>query len=211
MAIHFKNPKATFIHIPKTGGSSFEQWVYDNIDDYDRQAKHATYNQSKEIWNDLGTTFTFVRNPFARIVSMYHFIGQRAIERNQKRAHGLKVKKSTTVEGDSKIEELHSKGFDYWLTALCDNTDEFIDTPNGDWSRRNNQTHWLEQPVDIIIKLEEINTRIYVLEELFGCKINLPHLNKSNHKHYNEYYNSSTKKIIEEMFEKDLKTFGYEF
>jgi hypothetical protein len=211
MAIHFKNPKATFIHIPKTGGSSFEQWVYNNVSDYDRQDKHATYNQSKEIWNDLGTTFTFVRNPFARIVSMYHFIGQRAIERNQKRTQGLKVKKSTSLEGDTKIEELYNKGFNYWLTSLYNDTNEFIDTPNGDWSRKNPQTYWLENSADIIIKLEEINQKILILEELFNCKINLPHVNKSNHKHYSEYYNNSTKKIIEELFITDLETFGYEF
>lgn len=210
MAIHFPKHNATFIHIPKTGGSSFEQWVYNNIH-HDRQQKHCTITDAESIWGELGTTFSFVRNPYARMVSMYHFIGQRAIERNQKRKQGLKVKKSTTPEGDFKIEELYNKGFNYWLTSLYNNTEEFIDTPNGDWSRKNPQSYWLEHRVDILIKLEEINSNLHHLENIFKCKIDLPHLNKSKHKHYREYYNDKTRSIVTELFKEDLETFGYEY
>lgn len=211
MAIHFKNPLATFIHIPKTGGSSFQQWVYDNISNHDIKEKHATINQAQNIWNDLGFTFSFVRNPYSRLVSMFHFIGQRAEERNVRRSKGQKVKKGTTFENDSKIIELHSKGFDYWIDAYYKNTNEFMDTPNGNWSRRNTQASWLQGPVDLIIKIEEINEYFPIIQEKLNCNIPLPHVNKSNHKHYSEYFTKTTKKYVEKIFKEDLDKFGYEF
>ena len=34
MDIHFNTIPATFHHIPRTGGTSFTQWVEDNIKEY---------------------------------------------------------------------------------------------------------------------------------------------------------------------------------
>tara|TARA_B110000503_G_scaffold104637_1_gene156052 strand:- start:491 stop:1123 length:633 start_codon:yes stop_codon:yes gene_type:complete len=210
MAIHFNNPTATFIHIPKTAGSSFEQWAYDNIA-YDRQQKHCTLLDAKNIWNDLGTTFTFVRNPFDRIVSLFHFIGQRAVERIQVRKQGIRTKKTTNQEDDLLIANYYKLGFENWLIDHSQNISNPFDLGIWMYKRKTPMVHWTNNQIDIVIKVEELKEKLYIIEELFNRSIILPHTNKSNRGHYRTYYTANTKAIIEDIFKKDLDTFGYEF
>lgn len=210
MAIHFTNPQSTFIHIPKTGGSSFEQWCYDNME-YDRQQKHCTYEDAKNIWSELGITFTFVRNPFDRMVSMFHFIGQRAVERIEMRSKGLRTKKSTNQQDDLLIANYYNLGFENWLVEHSDNVHNPFDLGIWLYERKTPMTFWTNNKIDIVIKLEEFNKNLYMIEELFNKKIILPHTNKSNRQHYKNYYNKNTKSIVEKLFKEDLETFGYEF
>ena len=62
--------KIIFIHIPKCAGRSISRALGEDFDHYTASYYH---NNFPEHWQDY-TVFTTVRNPYQRLVSMYHYI-----------------------------------------------------------------------------------------------------------------------------------------
>ena len=89
--------------------------------------------------------------------------------------------------------------------------EEWLKDPSKLWhaddpiSFLNPQHTWIDETVEII-KYENLKKEI---NDFFGKDINLPILNKSNHKHYSEYYNSKSSDIIYNRYKDDFKKFNY--
>ena len=49
------------------------------------------------------------------------------------------------------------------------------------------------------------------LREKLGIQEELPHVNKSQHTHYQDYYNTHTQQLVAEYFKRDIELFGYSF
>ena len=65
--------KFVFIHIPKTGGTSIESIFIDNANIKDVNGKHDMVSDIGSVFLKKYFTFTFVRNPWDRMVSYYKF------------------------------------------------------------------------------------------------------------------------------------------
>lgn len=207
MAIHIIEPVATFIHIPKTAGGSFARWCSENMD-CDKKQRHCTIIEARNIWEDLGTTFTFVRNPFDRLVSLFHFIGQSAEDRLKNIKKGIPVKKGTSEKVDLLVAGYYKKGFENWVLERNNNIHNPFDL--GDtFGRCSPMVFWTNNEIDIVIKMEELDTQIRLIEDLLHRKINMPHIHKTKRSDYRDYYNKETQSIVENWFKDDLDTFGY--
>jgi hypothetical protein len=227
MSIHFPKVPATYRNIPKTGTTSFKWWARDNFDEcviledpkriYNMQ--HLTLDQIKDRWPNYGTTFTFVRNPFDRMVSIFHHVGQDAEARIKQRPLGGTTEKygvrqqeldSIPIEIDIKIMQVYRKGFDHWAHSVPEF--KYNDSLNLLLHQKDSQMSFLNSVVpDIVIKIEEINDKFKIIQDLLDCHVPFPHINTSKHNHYRDYYNQSSINIVRELFKEDLETFNYDF
>lgn len=192
--------KFIFIHIPKTGGTSVESALKLSLDHHD----HQFYRKSFKNYTDF-FVFTVVRNPFDRAVSDYKWVT------NTKYSYPAKQLKEMFV----------NKSFEYFLDNYYNL--KFKDVKrfkNLNWFKNHHLTHCREQidllnpidDVDYIMRFENLQQDFDIVCEKIGIpQQQLPHKNKTNRKHYTEYYNDETKKIVAEKFSKDIEYFGYKF
>jgi hypothetical protein len=216
MPVHFPNIPATFIHVPKTGGTSFYHWLQKNISNYEQLAENNYATGSiigaQQQWNSLGTTFSFVRNPYSRLVSMYEY--QYAKAKIQIRDY-----RPGSIMVDSYLDHLRliaisKKGFDYWIDCICNDKDEVYSIYDGDPTQVSVSSWFNGQLPNIVIKTEELSTEFYKIQDLLTggtCRDPLPWVNTTEHKPYREYYNNTTKKLVADKFKDDLNLFDYDF
>lgn len=235
--MHFPAVPATFIHVSKVGGTSLKQWAINSSLEYqlppltnDVIANEIIPNRHylQSLWGDLGTTFTFVRNPYSRLVSAYHYIGQQAEKRLEYAKSVTKNEWNTTHHRQNKIlslsiiEELslislYREGFEYWVLS---GFDSLYQQARG-YSKWYLKDYWNKQTQcstfcgimpDIIIKIENIDAEFYKVQDLLDCNIAFPHINTTIHdKDYRKYYTAKSKQIVDSLFKEDLETFKYEF
>jgi len=192
MAVIVKDYNSVFVHIPKTGGSSIQQWLLDNTSSQVTEStKHHTLQKLESKYGKFDFSFAVVRNPWDWCVSWYYFTRDRALRRIQ----NPKQKGRFSLEYNQQVLDDYEKGFEYFIesTKLTDQ-------------------HHMTIGVSYIMKLENINYDIQLLKDKFNIKQELPYLNTSSrNKDYREYYNDNTKQIVENKFKKDINTFGYKF
>ncbi|MEK7168070.1 MAG: sulfotransferase family 2 domain-containing protein [Patescibacteria group bacterium] len=203
--------KIIFIHIPKAGGSSIEKafGLYgsnnkgDNAPDPNifygiengKALQHLTALEIKDkipenIWNAY-FKFSFVRNPFDRLVSEYSW-----------RLEKLKKNKIPNISFSEFLDQ-------YLLPAINgDNTDTLSDHFKLQTEFLFNQDALL---VDFVGRLENFNEDFKTICQKIGVKIKLPHENKTRHQDCQRYYNDETKKIVSKIYQKDLEKFNYSF
>jgi hypothetical protein len=187
--------KFVFIHIPKCAGISIESRLPKGLYQNHHLGLNEYINLSGSHLMDY-FKFCFVRNPWDRLVSLYFFW------KNQ----------------------TPSSEFYQWDHAQCDfinnNRLSFSDflheVSSGSQvfcSREHLRPYkYYINQLDFIGKFEKIQTDFDKVCDLIGIeKQILPHKNKSNHKHYSEYYNNKTINLVANMYKEDIDRLNYDF
>ena len=191
------NKKFIFIHIPKTAGTSIEKTLKDESciyksnqwGSFNAPLNHLTLNQiiSSKLPPHINLKeyfkFTFVRNPWDKVISECFCPHIQLIFKDCK----------TISEKIKKVCSLSATGYG----NHCRNQLAFVSA---------------DLPMDFIGKFENLQEDFnFVCHQLGINHQELPIKNKSNHKHYTEYYNDETKDIIANTYAEDIEHFGYEF
>mgnify|MGYP003685512195 CR=1 FL=1 len=187
-----------FIHLPKTAGLSIVQALTPFCDEQEYTHGHPFQSDYYKFFEALPRSaeeyyqFTFVRNPYSRLVSSYEYL-----------------KKGGQPCG----YDLNARDR---LNLLNKTFKEFVK----DFDPRDSAVHFIPQidffnkDIDLveIFKLETINKDFEkICSKIKIPKQNVPHNNKSKHTHYTEYYDDETRQIVAEKYAKDIEYFGYKF
>lgn len=188
-----------FLHIPRTGGTilenrlknQYKMKLFGRDQGLGLSKQHYTANEliSKNIDIDKLFSFTFVRNPFDRILSTY--------------LNGI-------------IN--HTKSFDDYIDTIKNVVENKLyykiwKINTSDISHYKPQVELLENlNPDFIGRFENYENDIKILSKMHPklnclCELNI----KKRDVDYRKYYNERNRNIIEELYKDDLKKFNYEF
>jgi hypothetical protein len=199
---YYKEINTLFIHIPKTGGTVFENdlkkkcnqtlytgnknallpFPYNHI-----SLQHQTYNTLYKYKEKCKINFknvkilSFVRNPYDRTISDLFW-------------YKLITTKSSKEEVYTVLEN------NYLLRTDLDNHNipqyKFITDDNENLI-----------PNIKIFKTEELNEKSMEIQKYIGCKVNI--IQKNTNKDYSKYLNNDSIKLINSVYAKDFKLFDY--
>lgn len=177
-----------FIHINKNGGTSIERAI--RLPQRHLTARELQAEVGRDRW-DNAFKFSIVRNPWSRVVSLYHY----------------RVKQGTAGLGEQVIP------FDTWVIetlerknpAYYNNAKMFL--PQVEWLKSAEGTI----DMDFIGQFERLETDFMELAKSLGTRARLPHMNASKHRHYSTYYSDRTLDLVGNWFAADVAEFGYQF
>lgn len=178
--------KCIFLHVPKTGGTSIRDAVFGS----NLRGNHMSWEQAKEAytqyWDDY-FKFTFVRNPWDRVYSIFSYYQM-----------GMKI---TSVKNG----------------VIPDNFKIFIGRHDEYLSRLGlayNQTDFIGDEMDFIGRFENLNSDYFKICKRLSIlnPRTLRGLKQSERKaDYKTVYNKETIAVVESIFSRDIEKFEYTF
>ncbi|MBW2998482.1 sulfotransferase family protein [Candidatus Woesearchaeota archaeon] len=148
--------------------------------------------------------FTFVRNPWDRIVSCYK---NKIREKSLNNQHFVNGVFSRFITYGTFTPEM---SFEDFVKAICEISDEDANV------HFQSQYKFITDKkgkiiVDFIGQFENIDKDFNKICKKLKINVKLPHLMKSEKKDYKEYYTKETKEMIRKRYKKDIEMFGYNF
>lgn len=192
-----KDCQVGYVHVPKTGGSSIRKalpgWIHDD--------RHMTAHELRDLEPEMFKeyfTFATIRNPWDRMVSMYFYDRRRNVRTYEADAHMMDFNSwIVTIYKTNRYRNLEVHG-QPWLQMYC-----------------YDQTQWFMEGggflVDVVVPTVDLNNwwNNYWLQR--NCEVPLNRENMTNHKHYSNYYNQTTKELVAQAFAKDIELFEFKY
>ena len=181
--------KITFIHNPKTAGTSISRWLDDNFNTVEGR-KHGSFKEVDEFFPSTVFRFGVVRNPWARMFSWYKFAGNGDFE---------------TWMSDRLFyghNDIPSLGMTF--------------KPQVSWSRQwynlgTPQADWLGDAINLTLRFETLEQDFKEIQRILGCDKPLPFLNTTDLTDYRDYYTMELAEEVKNIFIKDVIRYGYKF
>ena len=192
--------KFIFVHIPKCAGTSIES-IYNVWDDKKSEEKFYVGKHRQHHYLDMVLKnnpgcesyykFTFVRNPYSRILSEYMYI------------------KKTMNNG---VHFASKQGFNLTFKDFCLDLTANMNKYCYPYHDTKLVDYFTGANFDFVGRMENIHDDYKTICSNVGMPHrNVPCVNETRHKHYTEYYDDDTRKIIDKHYMEDTKYFGYEF
>jgi hypothetical protein len=185
------------VHVPKTAGTSLGKAIYG----FEGTGHHTALELQQLSPDVYGELFVvgFVRNPWDRLVSAYCFVAHGSsssvrIDRNTKAlVDGYPDFKAFVLEWLASVDMAAAPIiFRPQYCFLCDESGVLM--------------------VDFVGHVETIDQDVKKIAAHMGWEsIVLPRINASSRGNYRDYYDDETRAVIERVYEKDIKMFGYTF
>ncbi len=201
-----------FIHVPKTGGSSIsralaeyvhrpqDHWVnralgrvgiHVNLYGPERIRRYRFHSTARILQRHLSKEtfessfkFAFVRNPWDRMVSSYHFVAGCATHHRHRRvAQGMDFKDYLRYEA--------ARGKMSQSAMLTDRSGRLL--------------------VDFVGRFERLTEDFHRVCRLLGLPCELGHHNRSRHRDYREYYDRESIELVRRHFGDEIELFDYDF
>lgn len=196
-----RKKRLVYVHIPKAATSS----IVESITNAGAKDDYMIHTLAKAV-NNLTETeenyykFSFVRNPFERLVSCYES------KYHEDRKH-LKVLTYLTYDYYLLGYMSKDRGFDHFVHKVCALPDGLRDLHVKSQYRILHDKKGRLQ-VNFVGKFENLKRDYKIIEQKYKVE-SLPHFNKSGHKDWRDYYTLKTAQLVYHTYKKDIEKFGY--
>lgn len=191
----FDERKAIFIHVPKTGGTSIKEALFNS-----KCGGHLTLDSYALIMSAEKLSsyfkFCFVRNPWDRLVSSYTYLAQGGNNRRDRMFYDTCISKFSGFE-DFVRNWLNRENIFQYVHFLPQT--KFVVHRYG-----------LVKP-DLVARYEHLEAEYRNIAARFGISVRLPHSNKSKRTDFRNYYSDKTREIVASVYSSDIHHLGYTF